>query len=570
MYVNKLSNNYSKQPKRFWNFVKQNRSNQSGIGTLKYKGYLYSTDEDKAEVLSKQFQSVFIQDEPEILQKTKYVSSNSGSNTQCENYISDIYISPTDVYKQLRQLDPNKSTGPDNICARVLKAAASELSVSVAHLFQMSMSQQKLPSDWTVSRVVPLYKKGSKADPANYRPVSLTSVLSKVLERIINARVRDFLNSNNVIIDGQHVFRNGRSCETQLLETIKDWCEVLDTGNTLDMAFLDISHAFDTVSHSILLHKLSKIGIKGSLFRWIKSFLTKRRQRVRVNSCLSDWVTVGSGVPQGTILGTTLFLLYINDITSNNKSDCKLYADDCVLYRVIKNDNDRLTFQDDLNKLCQRSDEWKLKFNISKCKIMHLGLKHMSCDYSYYMYGKELSITKEEKYLGVIITNNLSWSSHVNSLASDASRKLGIIARVFNKCNRQVKCNLYKQIILSKLDYCSNVWDPHCVGHIKVLEKVQKRAARVVLGKWDIDYKLVLNELKWLSLHKRRTYLRNLTCYKIINNLIDLPFENCFMLRQGRHLRYCHSHTLQVKFARTEYASFHFSSVQFIIGIGYM
>ena len=129
MYVNKLSNNYSKQPKRFWNFVTQNRSNQSGIGTLKYKGYLYSTDEDKAEVLNKQFQSVFIQDEPETLQKTKYVGSNSGSNTQCENYISDIYRSPTDVYKKLRQLDPNKSTGPDNICARVLKAAASELSV---------------------------------------------------------------------------------------------------------------------------------------------------------------------------------------------------------------------------------------------------------------------------------------------------------------------------------------------------------------------------------------------------------------------------------------------------------
>ena len=172
--------------------------------------------------------------------KQNMFRSNSGSNTQCENYISDIYISPTDVYKQLRQLDPNKSTGPDNICARVLKAAASELSVSVAHLFQMSMSQQKLPSDWTVSHVVPLYKKGSKADPANYRPVSLTSVLSKVLERIINARVRDFLNSNNVIIDGQHGFRNGRSCETQLLETIKDWCEALDTGNTLDVAFLDI------------------------------------------------------------------------------------------------------------------------------------------------------------------------------------------------------------------------------------------------------------------------------------------------------------------------------------------
>ena len=299
----------------------------------------------------------------------------------------------------------------------------------------------------------------------------------------------------------------------------------------------------------MLPHKLSKIGIKGSLFGWIKSFLTKRRQRVRVNSCLSDWVTVGSGVPQGTILGTTLFLLYINDITSNIKSDCKLYADDCVLYRVIKNDNDRLTFQDDLNKLCQWSDKWKLKFNISTCKIMHLGLKHMSCDHSYYMYEKELSITKEEKYLGVIITNNLSWSSHVNSLASDASRKLGIIARVFIKCNRQVKCNLYKQIILSKLDYCSTVWDPYCVGHIKVLEKVQKRAARVVLGKWDIDYKLVLNELKWLSLHKRRTYLRNVLCYKIINNLIDLPFENCFMLRQGRHLRYCHSHTLEGKFA---------------------
>ena len=130
----------------------------------------------------------------------------------------------------------------------------------------------------------------------------------------------------------------------------------------------------------------------------------------------------------------------------------------------------------------------------------------------------------------------------------------GCLINVTGRSNVIYIGKLYYQ----KLDYCSTVWDPHCVGHIKVLEKVQKRAARVVLGKWDIDYKLVLNELKWLSLHKRHTYLRNLTCYKIINNLIDLPFENCFMLRQGRHLRYCHSHTLEVKFARTDVCKFSF------------
>lgn len=172
--------------------------------------------------------------------------------------------------------------------------------------------------------------------------------------------------------------------------------------------------------------------------------------------------------------------------------------------------------------------------------------------YDYFMYDKKLEVTKEEKYLGVTINDCLTWSSHVNEIAHDANRKLGVIYRGFKNCSSNIRKLLCRQVALSKLDYCCSVWDPHNLGDIRKLEHVQKQAARTVLNEWNIDYKEVLKELSWLSLHQRRLLNRNTLCFKIIENSVDIPFNNFFQFRNVRLLRHSHDWQLCYKFARTD------------------
>ena len=242
------------------------------------------------------------------------------------------------------------------------------------------------------------------------------------------------------------------------------------------------------------------------MWKWIQSFLIGRKQRVCVNGSFSDWEDVALGVPQGTILGPTLFLIYINDIVMGLKSCAKLYADDCVIYRVIESEDDNAILQQDLNTLCDWSAKWQLKFNTDKCKIMHISHSRNNIFKEYFMYGKPLSTTNEKKYLGVTITNKLSWSSHINNIVCESYRKLGIISRVFYYSSQYVKNKLYCQIVRSKLKFCNTVWDPYHLYLQRKIERVQKRAGQIVLSAWGIPYCNILKELRWLSLHQRRFF----------------------------------------------------------------
>ena len=238
---------------------------------------------------------------------------------------------------------------------------------------KLSLHLAKVPSVLKDANVIPLYKRGDKSAAKNYRPISLTSVVSKVMERIVRQHLYDHLSTNCLVSNVQHGFRPGRSCESQLLDAVHVWNKSMDNRKSVDVLFLDISKAFDKVPHVYLLEKLKMVGIDGSLLSWIRDYLTNRRQRCIIEGCVSGWLPVTSGVPQGTILGPLLFLLYINDIAYNLTSKVALFADDCVLSREVQTREDQLELQNDLTKLILWSNRWQMTFNPGNVRSWSLG-----------------------------------------------------------------------------------------------------------------------------------------------------------------------------------------------------
>ena len=255
----------------------------------------------------------------------------------------------------------------------------------MSHLFKLSLQSGTIPDIWTKANVTPIFKKkGSPNDTGNYRPISLTCVLCKVLESIISDKIRDFLQDK--FFSGQHGFVKQKSTVSQLLESMSDWIGALEGKSSVDILYIDIAKAFDTVSHQKLLTKLKYYGITGSLLKWVEAFLSGRSQRVMIDGRSSDWANVSSGVPQGSILGPLLFLIYINDLPSFIENcTVKLFADDCKLYLALKRDTketDRDLFQADIDKVSEWASKNQLNIAFSKCVIMHLGNKNPCFSYT--------------------------------------------------------------------------------------------------------------------------------------------------------------------------------------------
>ena len=255
------------------------------------------------------------------------------------------------MYKLLSKIDVSKACGPDGVPGRLLKEGASSLSKPLFELFNLSTSGGKLPAEWTSANFTPVFKKGNKHIISNYRPISLTCLTVKILEKLVFNHIEEFLVNENKLNSSQHGFRKRHSCQTQLLETVHQWTKSLDRGDSTHVIFLDFSKAFDTVPHQRLLLKLDNIGIRGNLLNWITGFLEGRRQRVLVDGQKSDWVKVTSGVPQGSILGPLLFLVYVNDIGDDLESHTRLFADDCTLFREVSSKHDSCALQHDLTNL---------------------------------------------------------------------------------------------------------------------------------------------------------------------------------------------------------------------------
>ena len=341
--------------KKLYTFIKSKKCDSSGVAPLKKDGITHVEAQAKAEILNEQFSSVFTQENNSPLPDlgdSPYPDSPS------------ITVTVKGVLKLLQGLNPHKATGPDNISSRFLREMAHPLAPALTLIFQASLDQGRTPSDWQSANVTPIYKKGDKAKPSNYRPVSLTSIACKLLEHIIYSNIISFFEIYNILTPYQHGFRKQRSTESQLIITVNDLISSLNHSEQLDAILLDFSKAFDKVPHKRLLHKLHHYGVRNNALQWIESFLSNRTQQVTLDGVASASAPVTSGVPQGTVLGPLLFLVYINDMPERVRSSCRLFADDSLLYRVIKSPADAELLQDDLDKLQEWESDWLMEFRI--------------------------------------------------------------------------------------------------------------------------------------------------------------------------------------------------------------
>ena len=309
-----------------------------------------------------------------------------------------ISISLNGILKLLSNLKTDKAAGPDNIKPVVLKELRCQIAPILQIRLQKSIDSGTLPSDWTKGNVAPLYKNGPQSDPSNYRPITLTCILCKLTEHIIASNISAHFTRYNILYDLQHGFRERRSCETQLIQLVDDLARTLVAGQQSDLILLDFSKAFDKVSHSKLLYKLHEHGIRGCTLDWIRSFLIGRTQVVVLEGEKSDEVPVTSGVPQGSVLGPLLFLLYINNLPDHVKSQVRLFADDTAVYLTINNLNDCNTLQQDLNTLEQWEIKWEMRFNPSKCQVLNITRNKHKIKQNYILHGHILETLTRAKY----------------------------------------------------------------------------------------------------------------------------------------------------------------------------
>ena len=386
-----------------------------------------------------------------------------------------------------------------------------------------------------MSNIVPIPKLGDSANPKNYRPISLLSILSKIFERHIRCLLMEHVIKRNLISESQWGFLSGRSTTAALLSVTDCWHKHLEAGREVCAIFLDLQKAFDSVPHRSLLLALQQLDIHPTLLKWLCSYLTNRVQKVVVNGECSSDTHVLSGVPQGSVLGPLLFLLYVNSITNvvlSPGSEITLYADDILLSRAIKDSEDLVDLQEDMNALSQWSACKHLNFNPDKCKFMIVTRKRNQVHSPILLLnGHAITRVFHYKYLGVTLSSDLSWSKHVHDLCTRAKKMLGLLYRTFYLHSSSTNLlQLYVYLIRPCLEYACVVWNPHLQRDIEKLEKVQKFALRLCVKQWDMDYTSLLSICILPTLTTRRKYFILCTMYKIVNHLIDFP-PNVFLPR---------------------------------------
>ncbi|XP_040286085.1 uncharacterized protein LOC120999281, partial [Bufo bufo] len=338
----------------------------------------------------------------------------------------------------------NKSQGPDGIHPKLLKELSGELAKPLTDLFNQSLATGVVPEDWKLAKVVPIHKKGSREESGNYRPVSLTSIVGKLMETILKERIVEHLKSHGLKDEKQHGFTSGRSCQTNLIDFF-DWVtKTKDGGGAVDIASLDFSKAFDTVPHRRLINKLQSLGLDSHIVEWIRQWLRDRQQRVVVNGVYSDQGRVTSGVPQGSVLGPILFNIFISKIAEGLDGKVCLFADDTKICNRVDVPGGIHQMEKDLGKLEEWSKIWQLKLNVDKCKIRHLGRKNPRAEYK--ISDTVLTSVSEERDLGVIISEDLKVGRQCHRAAGNASRILGCIGRGITSRKRKVLMPLYRAL----------------------------------------------------------------------------------------------------------------------------
>lgn len=525
----------SENDKRFWSFVRSRNIPRSEIPFVCVDGCDVFDGRDKAQAFNDYFSSVFVNDDGTL----PFLARVPTSLEHC-------VFSPELVSNALSDLVPKLSMGPDGIPPWFLHTFRLILGVPLSNLFNNVMVSGVIPSEWKLARVVPIHKKGSKRDVRNYRPISMLCSCSRVMEGIVDKLLYTYLSDHHYISPSQHGFRSGRSTVSQLLETLDDWTKALDEGKKLDALYIDISKAFDTVSHPKLLHKLNQMGITGNLLRFFSCYLHGRHQFVDIDGCRSDLSVVGSGVPQGSSLGPRLFLLYMNDITTVlNDVVCKMYADDAKLYYTFTNNDDVEPRRIEINGIIRWANDNQLNIAFEKCNVLHFGCGNPCLEFL--LGDKTIIAVNKIRDLGVQISNTLKPSEHCWEIASVCFRMINIIFASFTIRDPWFLRKLFVVFVRTKLEYACEVWSPVLVRDIDILERVQRSFTKRIPGFYNLAYddRLLRLELESLELRRQRQDLVML--YKIANHIIDIEFDSMFEWATGLQTR---GHSLRIQIPR--------------------
>ena len=441
-----------------------------------------------------------------------------------ENSLNNIVISEQEVFELIKCMDTSKATGPDLVSPRMLKEASDSIVPSLTRLFRVSITSNKFPLSWKRANVLPLFKKDDPGLVDNYRPVSLLSCTGKLLERLIFKNVYNFLQDNDLITARQSGFRPGDSSVYQLTHLYHLFCKALDEKKEVRIVYCDISKAFDRVWHDGLIYKLQKIGIGGDLLNWFKSYLSNRQQRVTIDGVSSTWGQIMAGVPQGSVLGPLLFLIYINDICDGIESEIRLFADDTTVYVVVDNPVSAANqLNSDLEKMNLWAKKWLVKFSSKKTKSMIVSLKRDEVLHPpLFLDGTQLDRVSKYKHLGLIIQDNLAWGEHVQNICTTASKRVDIMSHLKYKLDRATLETIYKCYIRPLLEYGDVVWDNCNETQSDSLELIQKRAGRIICGAiLRTSTEILYSELGWTSLVTRRKANRLSLMHKTVNS--DVP-----------------------------------------------
>ena len=519
-----LAKNAKKNSKAFYSYLKKKVSNKVSVGPLKDGDELVSDDARMAGILNSFFCSVFTQENLGELPTPEQLYEG-------EEPLADVIFDEKDVKKKLENLKPSSAPGPDGVWPRLLQKLAAVFATPLHLIFSKLFQEGNVPSIWKQANVCPIFKKGTKGSPGNYRPVSLTCVICKIMESIIRDQVVIHLAKNRLLRTSQHGFMAGRSTLTNLLEYLEVLTKLLDEGHSVDILYLDFAKAFDKVPHQRLLDKCRGLGVEGNTLAWIKEWLSGRQQRVVLNGEYSDWGEVRSGVPQGSVLGPTLFLMYINDIdlaVDVSGSFLLKFADDTKWAMVVETEEQRRIFQEGIRRLEAWSTEWQMLFNEDKCHILHLGGKNAK--FSYSMGGRVLEEVDNEKDLGVIIHSSLKPSMQCARAAGRANQVLGQLGRAVTYRDKKTFLKLYSVYVRPHLEYAVQSWCPYTLEDKAVLEKIQKRSVSMVSNFKSKSYEDKLREAGMITLEARRQRGDMLEMFKIMTKKENVDssfwFEN--------------------------------------------
>ena len=526
-------------PKYFFSYSKKSRKTKSTIGPLiDNNKQLKQNPKQMADMLQEQYASVF--SDPEVN------TDNHPSEHPLISILEDIDFNCEDITSAIKEIGEFSACGDSDIPSVILKNCAEELSYPIWLIWKYSFDTGWISPAFKSQLITPVFKKGSKAKAANYRPISLTPHVIKIFGRVIRKTIVKHLEENQIICKNQHGFMKGRSCLTQLIVHIDTILKNFLEGNDTDSLYLDFAKAFDKVDHKILLNKLHACGIRGKLLEWLKSYLSNRHQTVVVNGAQSYPAEVKSGVPQGTVLGPILFLIYINDLSQCIKhSLVSHFADDTRILKAITCSNDVALLQEDLHETIAWSTKNKMVLNEDKFELIcHTvsktnPLKELPYTTQFYEYitadGTVISSSDSVRDLGANVCPTLTWSPHINIISDKGRQLIAWVLSVFSDRSEYTMMSLYKSLIRSRLEYLSPLWHPSKIEDIKMLEGVQRLFTSKIKGLSQYSYWERLEKLKLMSLQRRRERFIIINVWKIINGISpnDIHLQTVVSGRRG-------------------------------------